>query len=56
MALDVVALGLLEELRRKRGLAPLGKVDLDPVHLKTAAAMGLGVGERDRIEVVTLEV
>jgi hypothetical protein len=29
---------------------------MEPVHLTTAAKLGLGVAERTRIEVVTVEV
>jgi uncharacterized protein (DUF362 family) len=56
VALDTVALGILEDLRRRHGLPPLAKVDLQPTYLATAGRMGLGVADRARIEVVTLEV
>jgi hypothetical protein len=56
VATDVVALELLEALRTKRGLPPLAGGPTEPVHLKTAARLGLGVAERARIEVVTVEV
>jgi hypothetical protein len=56
VAMDVVGLELLEELRRKRGLPSLDKVDLTPVHIQTSAKMGLGIGERAAIDVVSIEV
>ncbi len=56
VAMDVVGLELLEELRRKRGLPSLDKVDLTPTHIQTSAKMGLGVGERAAIDVVSIEV
>jgi len=56
VAADVVGLELLEELRRKRGLPSLDKVDLAPTHIATSARMGLGVGERGAIDVVFIEV
>jgi hypothetical protein len=56
VALDTVALGILEQLRARRGLPSLAKIALAPRYLATAATMGLGVGDRARIELVTLEV
>jgi hypothetical protein len=56
VAMDVVGLELLEELRRKRGLPSLDKVYLTPTHIQTSARMGLGVGERAAIDVVSIEV
>ena len=56
VAIDVVGLELLEGLRKKRGLPPLAGSQMDPTHIHTAAKMGLGVAERARIEVVTVEV
>ncbi|MBI5480226.1 MAG: DUF362 domain-containing protein [Deltaproteobacteria bacterium] len=56
VAIDTVGLELLEALRKRRGLPPLAGGQLDPIHLQTAARMGLGVAERARIEVVTVEV
>jgi uncharacterized protein (DUF362 family) len=56
VAVDTVGLGILEELRGKRGLPALAKVDLHPTHLATAAKLGLGVADRAAIEVVNLEV
>jgi uncharacterized protein (DUF362 family) len=56
VAMDVVGLELLEELRRKRGLPSLDKVDLTPTHIQTSAKTGLGVGERAAIDVVSIEV
>jgi hypothetical protein len=56
VAVDTVGLGILEGLRRKRGLPSLDKIDLHPTYLATAGKLGLGVAERDAIEVVNLEV
>jgi uncharacterized protein (DUF362 family) len=56
VAVDVVGLELLEDLRRKRSLPSLDKVDLAPTHIQTSAKMGLGVGDRGAIEVVSIEV
>jgi hypothetical protein len=53
---DVVGLELLEDLRRKRDLPSLDKVDLAPTHIQTSAKMGLGVGNRAAIDVVSIEV
>jgi uncharacterized protein (DUF362 family) len=56
VAVDVVGLEILEELRRKRNLPPLDKVDLAPTHIATSAKMGLGQGDRAAIDLVTIEV
>lgn len=56
VAVDTVGLELLEELRRRRDLPPLDKVDLTPTHLQTSAKMGLGQADRGAIDVVTIEV
>ena len=56
VAVDVVGLDLLEELRQRRNLPPLDRVDLAPTHLQTSAKLGLGQAERGAIEVVTIEV
>jgi uncharacterized protein (DUF362 family) len=56
VAVDAVGLELLEELRRRRDLPPLKKMDLTPTHLQTSAKMGLGQADRSAIDVVTIEV
>jgi len=56
VAVDTIALGILEKLRAKRDLPPLAKVGLTPTYLATATRMGLGVSDRSAIEVVELEV
>jgi uncharacterized protein (DUF362 family) len=56
VATDTVGLQLLEALRQRRGLPTLARAGQEPVHLQTAARLGLGVAERARIEVVTVEV
>ncbi len=56
VAMDVVALGILEELRAKRDLPTLAKAGLAPTYIETAGKMGLGVSVRTRIDVSTIEV
>jgi uncharacterized protein (DUF362 family) len=56
VAVDTVGHGIIEDLRRKRHLPPLAKLDIFPTHLATAGRMGLGVSDRAGIEVVELEV
>jgi uncharacterized protein (DUF362 family) len=56
VAVDTVALGILESLRARRGLPPLAKVGLTPTYLATATRLGLGVSDRAAIEVVEIEV
>jgi uncharacterized protein (DUF362 family) len=56
VAVDTVAVGILEELRAKRELPTLAKAGIAPTYLATASKMGLGVSDRSRIDVVTIEV
>ena len=56
VAIDTVALALLEDLRAKRDLPPLASVGLTPTYLASAARMGLGVADRADIEVIEVEV
>lgn len=56
VAVDTVGLGIIEELRSKRGLSALDREELYPTYLDTAAKLGLGVRDRARIEVVSVEV
>jgi uncharacterized protein (DUF362 family) len=56
VAVDTVGLGMLEELRKQRGLRSLAQEGLHPTYLATAAKLGLGVHERANIEVISLEV
>jgi uncharacterized protein (DUF362 family) len=56
VAVDTVALAILEGLRAKRDLPPLAKVGLTPTYLATAARMGLGVNVLANIDVVEIEV
>jgi uncharacterized protein (DUF362 family) len=56
VAVDAVALGILEELRAKRELPTLAKAGMAPTYLATASKMGLGVSDRAGIDVVTIEV
>jgi uncharacterized protein (DUF362 family) len=56
VAVDVVGLEMLEDLRRRRGLPPLDKIDLAPTHIQTSAKMGLGQCQRAAIDLVSIEV
>ena len=56
VAVDTVALAILEELRAKRELPTLAKAGIAPTYLATASKMGLGVSDRAGIDVVTIEV
>jgi uncharacterized protein (DUF362 family) len=56
VAVDAIALGILEKLRAKRDLPPLAQVGLTPTYLATATRMGLGVNDPAAIDVVELEV
>jgi uncharacterized protein (DUF362 family) len=56
VAVDTVALGILEELRAKRELPTLAKAGIAPTYLATASKMGLGVSDRAGIDVMTVEV
>jgi uncharacterized protein (DUF362 family) len=56
VAVDVVGLEILEELRRKQDFPPLDKIGLTPTYLATAGKLGLGVADRAGIEVVRIEV
>jgi uncharacterized protein (DUF362 family) len=56
VAVDTVALGILDELRQKHALPSLDQAGLSPVHLRTAGKLGLGVSERTGIDIIHLEV
>lgn len=56
VAVDTVALGILEDLRGQRELPPLAKLGLAPTYLATSSKLGLGVSDRAGIEVITLDV
>jgi len=56
VAIDTVGIEILDELRRGRKLPPLAATSPGPVHVQTAARMGLGIAERSRIEILRLEV
>ena len=56
VAVDTVGLGIVEDLRKQRGLPPLAKEDLHPTYLATASKLGLGVSDPARIEVVEVQV
>jgi uncharacterized protein (DUF362 family) len=56
VAADTIGLGILEELRAKRGLPTLARAGMAPSYLATASKMGLGVSDRAGIDTVTIEV
>ncbi len=56
VALDTVGLTILEAVRRERGLPSLWKTSSPPKYLRTAATLGLGVGEPEAITHLTLTV
>ena len=56
VAVDTVGLGIVEDLRKQRGLPSLAKEGLHPTYLATASRLGLGTSERAGIEVVEVEV
>jgi uncharacterized protein (DUF362 family) len=56
VAVDTVALGLLDELRKQHALPSLDQAGLFPVHLPTAGRLGLGVSERAGIDIIHREV
>jgi uncharacterized protein (DUF362 family) len=56
VAIDTIGLQLLETLRAKRGLPSLDKEGIPAQYLTTATQMGLGVGDRSLIEVISVEV
>jgi uncharacterized protein (DUF362 family) len=56
VALDVIAWELLEDLRRKRKLPSLTADKRRPVHILTSARRNLGVGDRAKIDLVTVKV
>jgi uncharacterized protein (DUF362 family) len=56
VAVDAVALDILEKLRAKRALKPLAQVGLAPTYLATAAKLGLGVMDLAGIDIVSIEV
>ena len=56
VALDRVAWELLEQLRKQKKLRTLEADKRPPVHIATAARQGLGIGDRARIDLVTVKV
>ena len=56
VALDMMAWGLLEQLRKKRKLPTLPDAKRKPQYLFTAARQGLGVGDLKRIDLVEVKV
>ena len=56
VACDTIALEAVQRLRADAGLPDLFATSGQPVHVADAAAKGLGVGERPKIELVALTV
>jgi uncharacterized protein (DUF362 family) len=56
VALDVIAWELLEDLRRKRKLPSLTADKRRPVHILTSARLNLGVGDRAKIDLISVKV
>ncbi len=56
VALDVVAWGLLEALRKKRKLPTLAADRRKPIHIAGAARLGLGVMDRSKIQLIQVKV
>ncbi len=56
VALDMMAWGLLEQLRKKQKLPSLPDAKRKPKYLFTAANQGLGVGDLKRIDLVEVKV
>jgi hypothetical protein len=56
VALDTVCVEETERLRRSSGLKTLRQEGRHPAYLAAASALGLGVADRGRIDVLNLEV
>lgn len=56
VAIDTVALGILDDLRVKHDMPRLAEVGLSPTYLASAVRLGLGVGDRASIDLVEVEV
>ncbi len=56
VALDTIALWVLENKRVAEGLSPITGSNRPPKHIRTAADRGLGVGEWSKIDLVTLDL
>ena len=54
VAMDTVGWQILEEERTRRGLPTLEEDGRKPTYIRTAANLGLGIDDLDRIEVVTV--
>ena len=55
VACDTVALEVVQKMRADAGLGDLFQTSGHPVHVAEAAAKGLGVGDRGRIDLLTQE-
>ena len=49
LAIDTIALEVVEQYRKKKRLRSLAAVGRPASYLKTAAELGLGIGEREKI-------
>lgn len=56
VALDMVIWDIVEELRKKKKLPSLTKEERRPKHIFTAAKHGLGVADRNKIEIIKVTV
>ena len=56
VALDMIAWGVLEQLRKDRKLPSLPAARRKPAYILTAARLGLGVGDPKRIDLVEVKV
>lgn len=54
VALDTYQLGIVEAARKEKGLASLHAGSNRPIHLKTAAEMGLGTHNLDEVDIVKI--
>jgi uncharacterized protein (DUF362 family) len=55
VAADVIGWSIIEELRARNGLPSLTEENREPVYLKTAAELGLGTADKERISIVEEE-
>lgn len=56
VAVDSVGWQIIENLRAKRDLPPLKEEDREPIYLKTAQRLGLGIADWERIQITEEEV
>lgn len=56
VAVDSVGWQIIENLRAKRDLPPLKEEGREPIYLKTAQKLGLGIADWDRIQIIEEDV